>query len=211
MKTARYNLDVLERRLAEAFDSLWDSFVDPREPFCDDDERWLPLAGYGNFDRTLTLGPASETQLADIRQQCRWLALENEFAINGHENRISYIVGSGHNYRATARKGSDAPPPLVAEVQRLIDEFVCANHWHCRQQEIVRRRDRDGEAFLRFFLAADGSTRVRFVEPDQVVAPPGYQSDAGIHAHLRCIERQLLVDDGGGRPGRHADVRTAAG
>jgi capsid protein len=181
MKTVRYNFDVLEQRLAEAFDSLWDSFVDPREPFCDDGERWLPLAGYGNIDRTLALGPASEAQLADIRQQCRWLALENEFAINGHENRISYIVGAGHNYRATLRKGSpqrqQGPSPLVAEVQRLIDEFVSANHWHCRQQEIVRRRDRDGEAFLRFFLGPDGSTRVRFVEPDQVVAPPGYQAD----------------------------------
>ncbi len=99
-------IDALEQRLAEAFDSLWDGFVDPREPFCDDGERWLPLAGYGSIDRTLALGPASEAELADIRQQCRWLALENEFAINGHENRISFIVGSGHNYRATARKGS---------------------------------------------------------------------------------------------------------
>ncbi len=36
---------MLEQRLAEAFDALWDGFVDPREPFCDDGERWLPLAG----------------------------------------------------------------------------------------------------------------------------------------------------------------------
>src|SRR5205085_8352522 len=35
-------------------------------------------------------------------------------------------------------------------------------------QEIVRRRDRDGEAFLRFFVDAEGKTRVRFVEPWQV-------------------------------------------
>ena len=53
----------------------------------------------------------------------------------------------------------------------MLDEFVRLNHWHRRQQEIVRRKDRDGECFLRFFPAADGTTRVRFVEPDQVAAP----------------------------------------
>jgi capsid protein len=116
--------------------------------------------------------PANETQLADVRRQCRLLALENEFAINGHENRISYIVGPGHNYRATVRKGQAAPAELVAEVQRAIDEFIELNSWHRRQQEIVRRRDRDGEAFLRFFPGRDGTLRVRFVEPDQIVTPP---------------------------------------
>jgi capsid protein len=195
MKTANRNLDALEQRLAEAFDSLWDGFVDPREPFGDDGERWLPLAGYGSIDQTLALGPASEAQLADIRQQCRWLALENEFAINGHENRISFIVGSGHNYRATARKGSEAPPQMISEVQRLIDEFVSANHWHSRQQEIVRRKDRDGEALLRFFIAPDGGTRVRFVEPDQVVTPPAYQTDPsarlGVLADRHDVETVL--------------------
>ena len=63
MKTARYNFDVLEQRLAEAFDALWDSFVDPREPFCDDGERWLPLAGYGNFGRTRILGSRERSSI----------------------------------------------------------------------------------------------------------------------------------------------------
>ena len=56
-------------------------------------------------------------------------------------------------------------------VQRCFDEFVRLNRWHARQQEIVRRKDRDGECFLRLFAAADGTTRVRFVEPAQVAAP----------------------------------------
>jgi hypothetical protein len=37
--------------------------------------------------------------------------------------------------------------------------------------------DRDGEAFLRFFVEGDGMTRVRFVEPDQVTTPPARASD----------------------------------
>jgi hypothetical protein len=61
---------------------------------------------------------------------------------------------------------------LAALVQAELDDFLRANNWHRRQAEIVRRRDRDGEVFLRFFTAADGTTRVRFVEPGQVATPP---------------------------------------
>ena len=52
-------------------------------------------------------GVRNERELADARAQCRRLAVTNEFAINGHENRISYIVGAGHQagfqLRAAAR------------------------------------------------------------------------------------------------------------
>jgi capsid protein len=174
-------LDRLQKRLLEAYDQLWDSFVDPWEPYNDDGENWLPLTGDGPVGALYSLGPASEAQLADIRRQCRLLALQNEFAINGHENRISYIVGPGHSYRATARKfipnpnaenSGQAMTTLIAQVQTVIDDFISTNHWHSRQQEIVRRKDRDGEALLRFFVAPDGSMRIRFIEPDQVFTPP---------------------------------------
>jgi hypothetical protein len=169
-------LDRLRAQLREAYGDWWDLLVDPREPYSDDGEAWLPL-GNGASAEFATFAPINEAQLADVRRQCRSLALENEFAINGHENRISYIVGPGHTYRATVRKGQSAPADLVAEVQRAIDDFIELNGWHRRQQEIVRRRDRDGEAFLRFFPGRDGTLRVRFVEPDQVVTPPSQAAD----------------------------------
>ena len=109
------------------------------------------------------------------------MALENEFAINGHENRISYIVGPGHSYRATLRKfnpnsqigtAAETTTALIADVQTVLDDFITVSQWHRRQQEIVRRKDRDGEAFLRFFVAPDGSLRIRLIEPDQVFTPP---------------------------------------
>ena len=169
----------LERRLLEAFDELWDGFVDPTDALYDvDGTRWNALGG------AMSLGGASgipfidEQQLAEIRAQCRALATDNEFAINGHENRISYIVGSGHVYRAVSQKSRTAPESLLSGVQAVLDEFVRINHWHKRQQEIVHRKDRDGECFLRFFPAPDGTTRVRFVEPDQVTAPPDRAGDA---------------------------------
>ncbi len=105
------------------------------------------------------------------------MAASNEFAINGQENRISYLVGSGHTYRAEIRKGSTAEATLAASVQDVLDAFRRENKWQRRQQEIVRRLDRDGEAFLRYFVDRDGCTRVRFVEPDQIVTPSGRASD----------------------------------
>lgn len=170
-------LKYMERRLAEAFDELWNGFVDPAEAVCDvDGTPWNRLGGGPLAGAAGGIPFADEQQLAQIQDQCRELAVSNEFAINGHENRVSYIVGSGHAYRVSTRRGHDAEP-LVAEVQAVIDEFVRLNRWHQRQQEIVRRKDRDGECFLRLFAAADGTTRVRFVEPAQVSTPSDRLSD----------------------------------
>lgn len=163
----------IERRLTEAFDDLWSGLVDRNEPYCDDPDgtHWLTL-GAGRATGALpTVGFADEGQLTAIRNECRALALTNEFAVNGHENRVSYIVGSGHTYRAAARKHRETPPDLVADVQSLLDEFQRVNRWQRRQQELVLRLDRDGEAFLRYFVGSGGMTFVRFVEPGQVAAP----------------------------------------
>lgn len=162
----------LNRRLAEAWQSLWDNFVDPHESFWDDGDEWVALGGGPAATPAARVVPfASELQLTDIRRQCRGLATNNEFAINGHENRISYLIGPGHTYRAAAKKGHQADVELEQRAQAVLDDFIFQNHWHRRQQEIVRRLDRDGEVFLRFFLAGDGTTRVRFVEPDQIATP----------------------------------------
>ncbi len=191
-------LDHIQKRLTEACDDLWDTFVDPLEPFCDSDDgaRWLPLGTEVDSLGLGGVGPISEAQLRDIRNQCRLLAATNEFAINGHENRVSYIVGSGHSYRAVVRKGQTAPRELSDAVQAELDEFLRQSSWQRRQEEIVRRRDRDGEVFLRFFTAADGATRVRFVEPGQVATPPSRTAEPS--------HRLGIVTD------RH-DVETVAG
>lgn len=160
----------LEHRLAEAFDSLWNDFVDPREAYAGDgDEVWLPLDGVRSSNGSIRT--PSLPQLDDLREACRNLALTNEFAINGHENRISYVVGSGHAYHATIRKGIESPVEIAQSVQRVIDDFKYENHWHARQQEVMRRLDRDGEVFLRYFPDQSGGTRVRFVEPEQISTP----------------------------------------
>ena len=79
------------------------SFVDPTEPYWDTGPGWTSIGGESHSSLQTTF---DEAALRDIRQQCRALALTNEFAINGHENRISYLVGSGHT---CADRGAPAP------------------------------------------------------------------------------------------------------
>jgi capsid protein len=172
------NTTHLEHRLLEAFDTLWDDFVDPRDAYADPDGGWwLPLAGTNGGTPRIGAGPFTEQTLRELRNQCRRLAATNEFAINGHENRISYIVGPGHSYRAAVCKGMEAPDDVPMQVQKLLEEFEEENRWQLRQQEIVRRIDRDGEAFLRFFVDHAGLTRVRFIEPDQIATPSELATD----------------------------------
>jgi capsid protein len=204
-------LSRLQRRMLEAFDELWDNFVDPADALYDvDGSRWTRLGGEGIPGSATEALHIDEQQLGEIRAQCRWLAVTNEFAINGHENRVNYIVGAGHTYRVTAKKNHTVSLQMLGDVQAVLDEFVRANKWHQRQQEIVRRKDRDGECFLRLFAAANGTTRIRFVEPDQVATPPERAGDPaaslGIQTDPNDVETVLAywVD---GRPVDAAEIQ----
>lgn len=200
------------RRLAESLESLWDRWVDPAEAWAGEEgEAWSLVSGEGTRTRA---DVGSEETLGAIRRRCRALAARNEFAINGHENRISYIVGRGHVYRASVRKGTGAPEALAAAAQREIDEFVRENSWRRRQQEIVRRCDRDGEAFLRFFPGIDGRLKVRFVEPDQVSTPDPLRSEPsasfGIATDRYDVEEvQAYYIDGEATPAEEIQHRKA--
>ena len=117
------NSNRMEERLLEAFDALWDDFVDPREAYTDVDGQWWTPVGASGSGATGSPRRSMKQQLRELRAQCRRLAIANEYAINGHENRISYIVGAGHSYRATICKGMEAEPELALAVQKVLDEF----------------------------------------------------------------------------------------
>ncbi len=179
MGSANHLLEGLESRLSEACDALWDSFVDPREAYADEaGELWAPVAGsQPGVAASSMLGLVGPGQLSEIRAECRRLAIGNEFAINGHENRVSYVVGPGHSYHVAVRKGIDVGDDTALQAQEILDEFLDENRWHARQQEILRRIDRDGEAFLRFFPQPNGKLKIRFIEPDQLQTPPQRHGD----------------------------------
>ena len=175
------------RTMMEAAFDIGDGWIDPNERFRDPEhpsEVWRPLGGEDVRGRSSPL--INETQLAHARAEGRSLAVHNEYAINGHENRINYVVGSGHVYTAVPKEApavdaSDdakaASKEAAAEVQAVIDDFVKVNKWHARQQENMRRKDRDGEVFLRFFENAEKGLLVRAVEPSQVSKPDANADD----------------------------------
>jgi hypothetical protein len=83
-------LNHLERRLVEAFDELWNNFVDPAEPVYDaDGTAWSSLGGGLSPGGAPSVPFRNEQELATIRNECRSLAVANEFAINGHDYPLS--------------------------------------------------------------------------------------------------------------------------
>jgi capsid protein len=185
----------IESRLLEIFDTLWDDLVDPREAYAGvEGGWWLPVGASGSSSPRGNAA-VNEQSLRELRSQCRTLVATNEFAINGHENRVSYIVGPGHSYRAATCKGMESSEDVAMQVQKVLEAFQEENRWQQRQQEIVRRVDRDGEAFLRFFVDGNGLTRVRFIEPDQVATPTSLATDPsasfGIQTDADDVEHVL--------------------
>lgn len=166
------NLRIAEHqsRFLESTLDLWDRLVRDEE-MLDFDGR---LTVGQNYGPTWSAGLAytTESQLAEIRNQSRHLVLTNEFALNAVENRISYVVGEGHSYKVVAKAGAEPPEDLIDRVQQVVANFVGRNRWHLRQQESMRRLDRDGEVFLRKFDTRDGLD-VRYIEPEMVASPPG--------------------------------------
>lgn len=160
------SLNKLQQRLVETFLDLGDRYVDPSEPYHDDQLQWndqlqwMQVAGNACF---------TESTLKSVRDECRRLALSNEYAINGLENRINYVIGQGHRYHVVPKHEEGAD--IALRVQELLDDFLEKNDWTRRQQEIMRRQDRDGEVFIRMFPSRQGMMQLRFVEPDQVYTP----------------------------------------
>jgi hypothetical protein len=175
----------------EAQVSLWDSYVDPKEAFLGSDgEIWESLGGSANPQEELAFRNCTELFKIQSIGRCLWR--DNEFAINGHKNRINYIVGSGHKYTVVG-KTKDVPDPTVKQVQEVLDEILKVNKWNHRQKEIKLRDDRDGETFIRKFRSDDGIMKFRFIEP-RSIQPPNmekpYQS-YGIETEKDDVEEVL--------------------
>ena len=182
-------LSKLEKMLIESYADLDDRYVDPLEPYYDaDGTRWISLAGGTNQKASGAI--FDESFLRDMRCQCRNHALCNEFAINALENRVNFIIGSGHKYHVVPKSDTDFESSHA--IRGVIDEFIGINNWTLRHKEIIRRCDRDGEVFLRLFHDANGRTRIRFVEPEQVSTPTHKQNDQahsfGIHTAPDDVE-----------------------
>jgi len=106
-----YQLSILEARarVLESTTAYWDQYVDPREAFKDQEGGldWVPLGGADAMRSKAMVTTPQE--LAALRDRYRVLAAENEFAINGHENRVSYVVGTGLQYELEVPEHDQVP------------------------------------------------------------------------------------------------------
>ncbi|RMG03340.1 MAG: phage portal protein, partial [Planctomycetota bacterium] len=177
------------------------------DPLHDDGESWLPACAAPKASVPFS----TEAELTALRNECRRLACENEFALCAIENRISYVVGSGHTYRVVPRDDA-VPRALLRRAESVLDRFLRENRWHRRQSEIQRRLDRDGEVFLRMFDTGDGLLRLRFVDPEQVGEPSGGSHGAGFGIECEAGDVESVVAywiDGRRVPGRFIQHRKA--
>ena len=192
MERAMRSVDKSLASFLESQISLWDSYVDPRDAFQGEDgEIWNGIGGnaYSPIDE---LPFRNCVELFHIQSIARRLWRDNEFAINGHTNRINYIVGKTHTYTVVGISNAVAGEK-IARVQMVLDDILKVNRWKNRQKEIKLRDDRDGETFIRKFRCDDGLLRFRFVEP-RSIEPPDNAADHqsfGIETEPHDIESVL--------------------
>jgi capsid protein len=119
-------------------------------------------------------------QLRLIRAYSRAFSLLNPYWWAIQHNRASYVVENGHTYTVGPRNPKEkVEDGALQDVQDVIDELCLSNDWTNYQREKLRRGDRDGEFFLRYYRDTkqndDGQRilQVRFVEPLLVWDAPG--------------------------------------
>lgn len=112
----------------------------------------------------------TEWDLAAIRGVARFLA-QSAFGQGVLGNLRNYIVHTGFDYAATARRGSSAPEALVTSVQHIMDDFLSDNRWELDfEQELCDAEHVDGEAILAL-EQQQGHIRIRRAEPSWLTEP----------------------------------------
>lgn len=166
-----------EMELRESTVDPFSNYVDPRDAYRDADGEWMPMGGAGKSNASQSPmdwnGFANEQDLTFAREACRRMFTYSEHVVNGHRNRVNYIINTGHTYTAAPKKGEKGDhAKAVKDTQKWLDDWRKANQWFAHQCEFQLRLDRDGEVFRRKFKDADGMLRVEFLEPWQVTDPP---------------------------------------
>jgi hypothetical protein len=177
---------VLESLIDDNSYELWSALRRQSE-----DGFWVPVASFGDRARGRNY-PFWQTpsELAELRQKSRVVCVTNAHVKGLLRNLTNYVIGKGFSYQVSSKELSDTDSEAIkgwiTQIQDVVDRFLETNHWNSssgapdslvvnssRERECFRRLIRDGEVFLRFFYQDDGTTLVRFVEPEQVQDPPG--------------------------------------
>jgi hypothetical protein len=183
-----------EFKLKEAIYSTIGNIVDPCEDLYDPEtgERWQ-LCGGSQDEKNR----CRDAEWYD-NQRCvgRWLTSNNGWALNVQDNRVSYIVGSGHRYDISPINKEDESSKAAAVAANLtLNEFMVANNWGNRQQNNQERLDRDGDVFIRI-TKSNGSLSLRYVEPEHVKTPDALKQDKNVRMGIRYKEGDAETVEG---------------
>lgn len=121
----------------------------------DDESNWKSITA--KDDRSLT-----ESDMKNMRDLSYQMYYQNGHFKNIIRLFIKYIVGRGFSIIP------DSSDPVVKEFWEKICKI---NKWKKRIREIVRRKYRDGEVFIRSFKNKDGTMLFRFMDPSLVKNP----------------------------------------
>lgn len=91
------------------------------------------------------------------------------------KNLKNYVIGFGLNHDVAPKRPKDlGTDGLKEDLQEFIDDFLERNDWDADlDRELFWRACRDGERFVPTYPQADGTCKVRQVEPEQVQQPAG--------------------------------------
>ena len=138
------------------------------------------------FPSATAVAYINEVELRQIRARSRVFSQLNPYARGAQRNRVAYVVGTGHTYKVLPRDPDDVDEDLLDDCRQVIEDFHKRNKWAKRQKETIRRMDRDGERFLRFFVnRVAGEMNVRFVEPLEIQNPPDKTAHDGYFFGIR--------------------------
>jgi capsid protein len=138
---------------------------------------------------------------SSLRDRTRRLVRENPYAANILRLLDAYVTGPGlqlsHQFRQEAE--NSFPPALLQQADQLWKTFERVNFRHYSFSEHARRCWRDGEAFLRLFRDQNGPPRIRFVDPELIMASATAPDSQGILTRPLDVETPLAFLLG--RPG----------
>ncbi len=130
-----------------------------------DDGKYLPIFQH-------------QMDLQAIRAEARNVTAMSGGIMGAIGTLANYTLGGGLKF--TAAKSSNCPgnipeeviQSLVAEAQRIIDQFLRENRFQSdMDREIDARAREDGEAFVELCVSPAGQIRASFDEPDMVCQP----------------------------------------
>ena len=171
-------------KLQESIYNCMSNIVDPCEDLIDPEsgERWQLCGSGSDSDKQNGMGERWYTNMRGIG---RTLVLHNPWAQNIQDNRVSYIVGSGHRYDITPNDPKDASSVKASdEMTMAFDTFREDNEWGARQQNNQERLDRDGVVFTRI-TKKNGTISLRYIEPEHIKTPEAYSNDKNVRYGIR--------------------------